>query len=88
MNTPKKRVSVKDLIRLPHKQETVKARVARNKVTNWHLTSDEMLNFIEEADIRKKEQLKKKENKENIAKMAIKEHFKKERIEKKLGNKN
>ena len=86
--TPKRIVRVADLVSLPKRDIVPKKRVAKSSLPSWHLTSKETMEYIKGAHSRAQEKEEKKEKKENIAKTAIREAAKKERVEKKKLNKN
>ena len=86
--TPKRIVRVEDLISLPKRDLVPKKRVAKSSLPSWHLTSKETMEYIKGAHSRAQEKEEKKEKKENIAKIAIKEAAKKERVEKRKLNQN
>ena len=66
-------MSVSDLIRIPIKPERTTTRRAPKKAPNWHLTSQESMEFIEESNKRTEEKQSKKEKEDKIKKEAVKQ---------------
>ena len=75
-------VKTMDIVSLPKRPENLTTRRPPKKVPNWHLTSQESMEFIKEADIRNKEKENKKNKIENIKKEAVKEARKNEKKKK------
>ena len=74
---------VSDLIKLPHRDIKPKKRTVKNPLPSWNLTSPETMDYIKGAHDRAALAKEKKEKKQEIAKNAIKEAAKQERLEKK-----
>ena len=61
------------MIRIPVKPKRTTTRRAPQKVPNWHLTSQESMEFIAESNKRTEEKQSKKDKEDKIKKEAVKQ---------------
>ena len=64
-------VHAKDLVPIPKKPETTTQRRQAKKVPNWHLTSEESMNYIKTAHDKKLAERKRQEKYDNAKKDAV-----------------
>ena len=64
-------VRAKDLVPIPKKPETTTQRRPAKKVPNWHLTSEESMNYIKTAHDKKLAERKRQEKYDNAKKDAV-----------------
>ena len=64
-------VRAKDLVPIPKKPETTTQRRQAKKVPNWHLTSEESMNYIKTAHDKKLAERKRQEKYDNAKKDAV-----------------
>ena len=71
-------VHAKDLVTMPQKPEKETTRRPAKKVPSWHLTNQKTLNYIQEADDKKKAEKKKQDKYDKAKKEAVDKVKKKE----------
>ena len=64
-------VHAKDLVSMPRKPEVTTQRRPAKKVPNWHLTSQESMKYIKEADDKKVADRQKQEKYDRVKKDAV-----------------